>query len=397
MKEVTLIFPHQLFAAAQHLAHGRCVFLVEEFLFFKHYKFHQQKILFHRASMRAYADDIFSQSFTVEYIPATDEHADIRKLIPFLAKEGYSAIHYIDPTDNWLSKRLKAAAHEVAIPLHMYTSPLFMNTPSDNADFFRANKKKFYQTTFYKQQREKYQILIDPRGKPKGGKWTYDTDNRKKYPAKKVPPRVLKVAWTRYHEEAKHYVNTHFSQHIGKLSNDMVFPISREAALAWFEEFLDQRFEHFGDYEDAIVKEEIILHHSLLSPLMNVGLLSADEVIERALAYAAARQVPLNSVEGFIRQIIGWREFIRGVYESVGNIERSTNYWGFERKIPVSFYDGTTGIEPIDCVIKKVLKTGCRQHLILKIQVRSTKWLLWVFWQPVFRASIKFSIGMGQI
>ncbi|NND95556.1 MAG: cryptochrome/photolyase family protein, partial [Flavobacteriales bacterium] len=118
-----------------------------------------------------------------------------------------------------------------------------------------------------------------------------------------------------------------------------------------------------GDYEDAIVKDELILNHSVLTPMMNVGLLTPSYVLQEALDFASENDVPINSLEGFVRQIVGWREFIRGVYEAVGSKERTTNFWGFERKIPQSFYNGTTGIEPVDSVIKKVLRSGYCHHI----------------------------------
>jgi deoxyribodipyrimidine photolyase-related protein len=127
--------------------------------------------------------------------------------------------------------------------------------------------------------------------------------------------------------------------------------------------FLEQRFHEFGAYEDAIVKEEHFLNHSLLSPLINVGLLSPSDVINKAIAYAETHEVPINSTEGFVRQILGWREFIRGVYEVKGTEERTKNFWQFSRKIPKSFYTGTTGIQPVDDVISKVLKTGYAHHI----------------------------------
>ena len=242
MKEVSLIFPHQLFASAPHLKKERSVIFVEEFLFFKHYKFHQQKILFHRASMKAYADELIGKGHQVEYINSIDSHSDIRVLIPYLASQGCKTIHYIDPTDYWLSRRLKAAAELSGIDLKSSDNPLFLNTPDDNTDFFRSDKKKFYQTTFYKQQREKRNILIDGGGGPQGGKWSYDADNRKKYPAKKTPPSIQLPEWTEYHKEAEGYVKEHFSDHLGAINKRIVYPIDRGSAQQWFEEFLEQRF-----------------------------------------------------------------------------------------------------------------------------------------------------------
>ena len=131
----------------------------------------------------------------------------------------------------------------------------------------------------------------------------------------------------------------------------------------WLDEFLQQRFEKFGIYEDAIVFKENVLHHSVLSPMLNIGLINPQQIIDKAIVYSKKNNIPLNSLEGFIRQIMGWREFIRIVYEREGTKQRTTNYWKFTRKIPASFWNGTTGIAPIDITIKKVLETGYCHHI----------------------------------
>jgi deoxyribodipyrimidine photolyase-related protein len=121
--------------------------------------------------------------------------------------------------------------------------------------------------------------------------------------------------------------------------------------------------QEFGPYEDAVVADENILHHSVLTPMLNVGLLTTQQVVDETVAFAAKHNVPLNSLEGFIRQVIGWREFIRGVYEVKGTEERTKNYWKFKRKIPLTFWTGNTGIPPIDSTIKKILQTGYCHHI----------------------------------
>ena len=117
----------------------------------------------------------------------------------------------------------------------------------------------------------------------------------------------------------------------------------------------------FGTYEDAIVQNEFFLNHSVLSPLLNCGLITPEQIINKVLLFRD--KYPLNSIEGFIRQIIGWREFIRGIYNVKGSVERTTNFFRFNRKIPSSFYDGTTGILPVDITIKKVQKTAYNHHI----------------------------------
>lgn len=363
MKIINLVFPHQLFENSPLLENGHPIYLVEEFLFFKQYNFHKQKIAFHRATMKNYEAYLTSKNCTVVYVESTENISDIRKLIPFLKSEGITAVNYIDPVDNWLQKRIEKGCISTTIKNNILDSPLFLNTKKDLQAFFRSDKKKYHQTTFYTNQRSKRDILIEPNGKPTGGKWTFDTENRKKYPAKKTPPAIQFPDVDSFYEEACTYVATNFPDNIGQLTTNAIYPTNFKTSQHWFQQFLEQRFVEFGTYEDAIVVENSILNHSVLTPMLNVGLITPEYVIKKSISYAKANNLPINSLEGFIRQIIGWREFIRGIYESRGGEERTRNFWGFTKKIPKSFYDGTTGIYPIDQTIKKILQTGYCHHI----------------------------------
>jgi deoxyribodipyrimidine photolyase-related protein len=310
--------------------------------------------------MKAYESYLQQQGYKVNYIEAIEQKSDIRVLIQFLKDSGFRQLHIIDPTDYWLEQRIYRSSNDLEIA--WYPNQLFINTKEELSGFFKASKKKFFQTAFYKEQRKTRDILMKG-ADPEGGNWTYDSDNRKKYPKDKTPPAIYFPEESDYHKEAKNYVLKHFGDNYGELSDYSFYPIDYSAAESWLDQFLEHRFHEFGPYEDAIVKEEIFLNHSLLSPLINVGLLSPKEVIDKAVNYAHKNNVPINSTEGFVRQILGWREFIRGVYEVKGTEERTKNFWGFTRKIPGSFYNGTTGIAPVDDAIKKVLKTGYAHHI----------------------------------
>lgn len=362
MKIAFLLFPHQLFLNTDLIDPNRTIYLIEEYLFFKQYPFHKQKLAYHRASMKAYQELLLSSFYQVNYISATEERADIRKLISELALQ-YDRIEYIDPTDNWLSKRIHQSATEAKLAYKVFPNPLFLNSPEDNQYFFKPSKKKFFQTEFYTQQRKRLNILLDEQAKPLGGKWSFDADNRKKYPRKKTPPPLEKASPNAYTMEAIQYVEQHFPNNPGTLEAGILYPIDHGAAQNWLEAFIQNRFEEFGPYEDAIVGKEYFLHHSVLTPMLNIGLLRPQDILEAVLQPSLVEKIPINSMEGFVRQIIGWREFIRGIYEVKGSYERTRNYWGFTRKIPTSFYDGTTGIVPIDTTIQKILKTAYCHHI----------------------------------
>lgn len=362
MSALNLIFPHQLFEQHALLNNGHPFLLVEEYLFFRQYHFHRQKLLLHRASMKYYEDLLLSMNKTVQYVSATDELSDIRKLLPQLAKEGVKTIYYIDPVDDWLQLRLIHTAKEIGIVLERTETPMFLNTEKELRQYF-STRKKFFQTDFYIHQRKTRGILLENGKEPLGGKWTYDTENRMRYPKNKIPPAIPELIPDEYFREAREYVIDHFEDNPGELSDEPLYPHTHVTAKQWLEDFLEHRFAEFGPYEDAMVADRSILHHSVISPLLNNGLLDIRYVLERTLSYAAEKEVPLASLEGFIRQLIGWREFMRALYILKGREARNRNYWRFDRKLSARFYSGDTGILPVDRVIKRVLETGYCHHI----------------------------------
>lgn len=363
MKTAKIIFPHQLFKENPLFETAGNYFLVEEFLFFRQYPFHQQKIAFHRATMKFYENFLQEKSITVEYIESLDERAEVRKLLEHLHQNSFEAIEIIHPEDDWLMRRIQHTCNSLKLELIIHDSPMFLNTAAELQPFFSPSKKKFFQTEFYKQQRLSRMILLDKKGGPEGGQWTYDTENRKKYPKGKAVPQVVYPVQNAFQKEAQAYVKKHFSDHLGQIDNSCTYPVTFKESEAWLRQFLEKRFAEFGDYEDAIVHQELLLNHSLLTPMLNVGLLTPHQILEEALDHGKKHSIPLNSLEGFVRQILGWREFIRGVYVAKGREERTRNFWGFNKKIPQSFYDGTTGILPVDETIRKVIETGYCHHI----------------------------------
>lgn len=361
--KANLLFPNQLFQEHEFYTNGHPVYLVEEYLFFKEFDFHKTKIAFHRATMKSHEVYLKSIDVKVHYIPAIKNESDIRKLIPILSEKGVSELHYVNPTDNWLEKRIVEYGNKHNVKFIECHNPAFINSKEDLSSFFKPNKKKFFQTSFYKGQRKKHELLVDSQMEPYGGKWTYDIDNRMKYPKSKVPPTWPLLDESDEWNEAVDYVETHFQSNPGKIDAQRLYPITIEEAEVWLEVFFTQRFHKFGDYEDAIHKDETLLNHSLLSPLINVGFLLPMDVVQKSIDYADVQGIPINSLEGFIRQIIGWREFIRGMYEVKGSQSRTTNYWNHKRKIPHCFYDGTTGIPPVDDTIHKVINHGYCHHI----------------------------------
>ena len=163
--------------------------------------------------------------------------------------------------------------------------------------------------------------------------------------------------------EARHQLDHEGLPLLGN-SEPFAYPIDHPGADWWLQEFLDHRFREFGAYEDAISSQHRVMWHSVLTPMLNIGLLTPLQVLNRALERAEEGDVPLNSLEGFVRQIIGWREFMAAMYKRHGAEMRNSNFWGFEdRAIPEQFYLGTTGLPPIDDAIHHALDSGYCHHI----------------------------------
>jgi len=357
MTSASLIFPHQLFEVHPAIEKGRSIFLAEDPLFFgndEHHPvaFHKQKLVLHRASMQAYTDELRSAGHTVNNIPHTNTY---QAALP----DGLTEIHLADPHDFILEKRLRIFAEKRSITLHIYPSPAFLSPPEFLEEHI-AKKKKPFMASFYQAQRKRMDILIEKNGDPTGGQWSFDEDNRKKLPKGHEPPAPPKTLGNDYVKTASAHIDLHFSENFGS-SKNFRYPVTRADAKAWLKTFIDERFKDFGPYEDALSTEHPFINHSLLTPMLNIGLLSPQEIIDTALS--TRKKIPLNSLEGFVRQIIGWREFMHGIYKHRGPEIRTTNFFQHTRPIPKSFYDGTTGIPPIDRIIRQLLDEAYCHHI----------------------------------
>lgn len=366
MSSIALVFPHQLFKDHPALQPGRPVYLLEEDLFFRQYRFHQKKLVLHRASMRYYKSFLEESGYEVYYAEAKSEQSAVAQFTCSLPK-GITEVHYADVVDDWLQRRLVKAATEKGIALVEYQTPYFVNSLQELNAYFDG-RSTYFQTDFYIAQRKQRRLLLDENSRPLGGKWTYDDENRLKFPKGSKPPAFSLPDNKVFVPEAIAYVQRHFGTNPGNadppfFKRQGFYPVTHNEADEWLDDFLQNRFQLFGAYEDAMVTGEGVLYHSCLTPVLNTGLLTPQQVLDKALAAAVEYRVPLNSLEGFVRQIVGWREFVRGVYVHKGRLQRTKNYWAFNRKMPASFWQGTTGIEPLDIVIQKVLQSGYCHHI----------------------------------
>jgi deoxyribodipyrimidine photolyase-related protein len=367
MTEATLIYPHQLFKSHPAVKLGRDIWLVEDPLFFgndPHWPtvMHGQKLMLHRASMQAYAEELLAAGHRVHRVEAVaGAMLDSAELLARHLPSSVKSLHLADPADTILLRRIRRFAAAKSLEVVVSQSPNFLSPP-EFLEAHLATKKKPFMAKFYENQRKRMQILVEDGGKPVGGKWSFDAENRAKLPKAHVPPAEPRTRASAYTHEAASYVRDKFPGHLGRLES-FRWPVTRLEAERWLDVFIDQRLALFGLYEDAISTEHVTIYHAAITPMLNIGLLDPQDVIDRILAKAASSEIPMNSLEGFIRQVIGWREFMHGLYRHRGTEIRRGNFWQFERPLPQAFYDASTGIPPIDRVIRQLLDDGYCHHI----------------------------------
>ncbi|NBV77408.1 cryptochrome/photolyase family protein [bacterium] len=383
MKEIVLVFPHQLFeenTIIEKLQKSNAsfeVFIIEDYLYFRQYAFHKQKLVFHRASMKCY-ERYLSQKYkniSLRYLessqlPSRSSFWDY--LSEVLTKQQHDAIrktHVYETVDCYLEKDVKKFCTEHNIELNVERTPLFINSSEDNQFFFETKNrgKKPFMKTFYEWQRQRLQILMEEdttRLKPRGGKYSFDAENRKKLPSdyrEKITTLFEKNIFT---AEAFDYVEKNFSNnygHVDTFNYAIDFSDAKEALL----HFLETKLDNFGIYEDSISEKFDYINHSILTPYLNTGLLTPEYVVRETLQYYEknSEKIALSSVEGFIRQIIGWREFIRAMYILHGSKMRTTNFWNHTKPVPHTFWSADTGNRVIDTTIQRTLKNAYNHHI----------------------------------
>jgi deoxyribodipyrimidine photolyase-related protein len=363
--EIILVLPDQLFRNHPGISKNSTVILVEEYLWFRQFRFHIARLLHSRVAMQGYSKTLQSKVSSVFYLETTNSYSDIRLLIPQLKLKGVKRIVLAEVCDDWFNQRLDLACKEQSIEIQRLPSPAFLNRADEYQDL-PLRQGRLYQTSFYISQRKRFNLLMEG-DKPAGKQWSFDAENRKKLPAKFQVP---KPEWPKYEGVIQKQAQTlrrEFPDNPGHLGffekEDCFYPSTHEQAEAWLQSFLEHRFYNFGVYEDALSQKHPIVFHSLISPLVNSGLLLPQEVLDTCLEFALEHQIPLNSVEGFVRQIIGWREFVRLVYLRNGRAQRTTNFFRFSRKIPEAFWKGQTGWIPIDHCISKVQDFAYLHHI----------------------------------
>lgn len=356
MQEITIIFPHQLFEHHPAVSKERPIFVVEDPHFFTRYHFHIQKLMYHYATIREYAKYLETLGHTVHLISLN------MNINSELLNRGIKHVHMAEFHDDVLEKKIRNFLKELNVALTVYESPYFMTSPQRFHTYF-AHRERFFFTSFYSEQRHYFDILMK-NGKPRGGTLSFDPSNRKKLPAHSSIPHPFLPHRGASINAAHCWVLETFPHNPGKSDKTWLYPVTFDQARRLLDHFLEHRLTRFGPYQDALNDKHPLLFHSLLSAVLNVGLLTPSYVIERTLAYSRDHpRIPLNSLEGFIRQIIGWREFVYGIYKYKGHIQKTSNFFEHTRPLPRAYWNATTGLYPVDISIQHALSHAYAHHI----------------------------------
>lgn len=373
MAKTYIILGNQLFPLSESpIAKGDRVFMAEDAGLCSHFRYHKHKLILFLAAMREYRDELRQRGVTVNYVSLKDRRDDRsyeEKLSEFLKEKKPDKVHLYEIEDKFFEKRIFDCFKERGVEAEVLPSKMFLRTRDEFREYLKEAKRPFMKT-FYEQWRKESGVLMNKDGSPKGGKYSFDAENRKKLPKSEEPPPLPNPSRSDHVEAVSKLVEKEFSDHPGSVENFWL-PVTRRSALAWLRSFLEERFSKFGPYEDAIAPESDFVYHSVLSPLLNLGLITPDEVLERALGC----DVPIASKEGFVRQIAGWREFLRGIYQEYSEKQENENFWQHKRKIGRVWYEAETGIPPVDDAIQKAIRYGYNHH-IERLMVLSNVMLL---------------------
>lgn len=319
--------------------------------------YHKKKLVLIFSAMRHFAKQLEEAGYQVDYrqAPSFDEGLQVH-----IQEKNIRTLLYHEPSDFRMRQLIRTWRTQQSIETIAFEEDSFI-VSEDEWKTLLPEQKEWKLDTIYRLLRKKHGILME-QGKPIGGKWSYDQQNRK------PPKKGLHFVEARFFEpdsitkQVIEEVNEHFKNHPGT-TDDFYLPVTKEEAEEALEHFITSRLATFGDYQDAMLEGNPYMSHSLISSAINIHLLQPMDVIRRAEEAYHAGLAPLAAVEGFIRQILGWREYIRGVYLRSMPHYKEVNYFEHTRPLPSFFWDAHTDMNCIKQTVQEVLDYGYNHHI----------------------------------
>ncbi|WP_035985322.1 cryptochrome/photolyase family protein [Leptolyngbya sp. KIOST-1] len=331
------------------------VLLVESLTFAQERWYHRQKLVLVWSAMRHFADALKDAGWPVTYAIADDTETALRD---WLKAEGITELRIMEPVDHPFITWLKGL--DLPCELTILDNNLFLWS-TDDFKAWASKRKSLLMESFYREGRKRFDVLMEG-DQPVGGQWNFDKDNRKPPKGKLDTPEPH---WFEPDATTLAVIDKVETLELPTFGQATPFrwAVTREQALAVLDMFIADRLETFGPYQDAMVAGEETMWHALLSPYLNLGLLHPLEVIERVEAAFADRDLPLNSVEGFIRQVMGWREYMRGLYSHFEADYGDRNWFDHRQPLPEFFWTGETEMNCLHQVIDQIQRTGYAHHI----------------------------------
>jgi len=325
---------------------------------------HPKKIAFLFAAMRHFAETLKKQGFNVRYTRLNDPantgsfNGEITRATNELNPQKIILTH---PGEWRVLEMMAQWEDRLGIPVDILEDHRFLC----NHETFRAwaaGKKQLRMEFFYREMRKKHQLLMDPDGNPEGGQWNYDKENRKPLKPNRTIPKRLTHKKSKITKDVLNLVEIQFADHFGS-PTPFHYAVTRSQALVELEHFIDNVLPFFGDYQDAMMLGEPYLFHSLLSSYLNAGLLLPLEVCQKAEQAYRANKAPLNAVEGFIRQILGWREYVRGIYWHHMPKYAALNYFNATLPLPAFYWGEETKMVCIREAVRQTKDQAYAHHI----------------------------------
>jgi deoxyribodipyrimidine photolyase-related protein len=371
---------------------------------------HKARIALFLSAMRHFRDELRARGVTVHYIALGDsECADLpARLREQLARLRPATLRLLEAGEWRLQQDIAAVAADTGVALRVLDDTHFLCSRADFTRWSAKYGKQLRMEFFYREMRRRERVLLDAKGEPEGGQWNFDADNRKAYP--KAGPGLIPPAEAfapdAITREVFAEVMQRFADHPGSLEH-FAWPVTRAQALLALATFVDARLPQFGDHQDAMWTATPFGWHSLLSTSLNLHLLDPREVIAAAEAAYRDGKAPLAAVEGFIRQVLGWREFIRGVYWQDMPGMAQANHLQHTRALPAWYWSGETKMACLRDAIGQTLQYGYAHHiqrlmvtglfaLLAEVEPKQVAdWYLAVYVDAVEWAELPNVIGMA--
>ncbi len=326
-------------------------------------KHHKKKIAFLFSAMRHFAKHLQEQGWQVRYVHydnpdnAGSLFGEVKRA---LTDSDLEQVHLTEPGEYRVLEDMRSWQGKLQVNVTIHEDDRFLSSLS----FFRQwakGRKQLRMEYFYREMRKATLHLMDD-DEPVGGKWNYDADNRQALPDSVRIPNPTRFVPDTITQEVIELVADTFSDHFGSL-DDFHFAVTREQALTVLDEFVEQRLENFGDYQDAMAQDKPWLFHSHISFYINCGLLLPSEVLKKAEQAYYDKKAPLNAVEGFIRQVLGWREYVRGLYWFLMPEYKEKNYLGATRPLPEFFWSADTNMNCLQQCIEQTRDNAYAHHI----------------------------------